>query len=175
MPQPRGRLAEMSYRRPFMEWPLEQLAEHARNHAGHIEVLERVHHELSCRAGREARALQRQLDAQLPRAMPRWESSSSADQADAALRRRLAAATQEVQVLRERLAASGGHDPAASASPHAALWLQPGAPEWLVLAARRAFRRHYHPDRHAGIEREAAEIRFKEAEEAFSKILGAGK
>lgn len=163
----------MSDHRPFIEWPLEQLAEHARNHAGHAEVLSRVQAELTHRPGREARALRRRLDALAPPPeAARWALGGPGDVAEATLRRRLAAAAQEVQALRQRLAATAEITAEPSASPHAVLWLLPGAPEWLVLAARRAFRRHYHPDRHAGAERGAAEARFKEAEEAFARILG---
>lgn len=162
----------MSDHRPFIEWPLEQLAEHARNHAGHAEVLARLQRELAHRPGREARALLRRLDALAPPGPGRCALGPSGELAEAALRRRLAVAAHEMQALRERLASGGSPEPPAPASPHAALWLMPGAPEWLVLAARRAFRRHYHPDRHAGADRGTAEARFKEAEEAFAKILG---
>ena len=195
--------------RPFIEWPLEQLAEHVRNHAGHAEVLARVQHELTCRRGKEARALLRRLEPLLPpgeaaRWTPppqgdagrghassandagRWASSAPGDagrwtpgtpgeQTEAALRRRLAEALMEVQELRQRVAASGNGEAQAPATPHAEVHLQPDAPEWLIIAARRAFRRHYHPDRHAGLEQAAAEARFKEAEEAFAKILGSEK
>lgn len=161
----------MSHHRPFLEWPIEQLAEHAHKHAGHREVLAQLRHELTCRPGRDARALQRRLEAS-------GESGAavtqpwSADLGEIALRRRLAVATREVEELRRRMTSGlpvGAE--ARSETPHAALWLAPGAPEWLVLAARRAFRQHYHPDRHAGAARAAAEERFKASEEAFARIL----
>jgi len=172
----------MTDHRPFLEWPLEQLAEHGSKHATHAEVLVRVLRELSCRPGRDARAVQRRLEAarsmaergtaNLNMANRSATFAGSPDMAEAALHRRLAIATEEVEALRLRLETSRSPAEAdAAVSPHASLWLTPGAPEWLVIAARRAFRRHYHPDRHSGPERILAEARFKAAEEAFSKIL----
>ncbi len=162
----------MSHHRPFLEWPIEQLAEHARKHAGHREVLAQLRQELTCRPGRDARALQRRLEAP-GEAGPATTRPWGADLGEIALRRRLAVATREVEELRRRLTSGQpvGTEGRAE-TPHAALWLAPGAPEWLVLAARRAFRHHYHPDRHMGAARAVAEERFKVAEEAFARILG---
>ena len=47
--------------------------------------------------------------------------------------------------------------------------LHPGAPEFLVLAARKAFRLALHPDRHPE-HRQEAHNRFIKAEAAFDKI-----
>lgn len=47
--------------------------------------------------------------------------------------------------------------------------LHPGAPEFLVLAARKAFRLALHPDRHPR-HRQEAHDRFIEAEATFDKI-----
>ena len=162
----------MSHHRPFLEWPIEQLAEHADKHARHREVLAQLHRELTCRPGRDARALQRRLEA-AGTAEPGIVKPSTADLGEIALKRRLAVATQEVEELRRRLSAGlpMGSNPTV-ATPHATLWLLPGAPEWLVLAVRRAFRQRYHPDRYKGPARESAEMRFKAAEEAAATILG---
>ena len=164
----------MSHHRPFLEWPIEQLAEHADKHAGHREVLAQLHRELACRPGRDARALQRRLEA-AGSAEPAGPKPWAADLGEIALKRRLAVATREVEELRRRLIAGLPVGAGTMAdTPHAMLWLMPGAPEWLVLAARRAFRHHYHPDRHTGAARDDAEARFKAAEEAFASILGGG-
>jgi len=44
------------------------------------------------------------------------------------------------------------------------------APEWLVVAARRAYRSRLHPDRHPENRKQEAEARFKLVEEVFAEI-----
>ncbi|MGH1572561.1 hypothetical protein ACRAWG_20145 [Methylobacterium sp. P31] len=48
--------------------------------------------------------------------------------------------------------------------------LSPSAPDWLVEAARRAYRRRLHPDVHPPHHRPQAHDRYIRAEEAFERI-----
>jgi hypothetical protein len=48
--------------------------------------------------------------------------------------------------------------------------LDEGAPEWLAVAVRRAYRKRLHPDAHPEGRKMEAERRFKEAEEVFDDI-----
>jgi hypothetical protein len=48
--------------------------------------------------------------------------------------------------------------------------LDEGAPEWVVVAVRRAYRKRLHPDVHPPDRKVEAERRFKEAEEVFDDI-----
>ena len=147
----------MTEDRPFLEWPLEQLADHAQRHAPHPEILEPVLRELARRPGRAARDLARRIEA--------WRVAPKA----AGPAPLLEEARREIARLKARLAAleGGGSHPTA----HASLHLTPDAPRWLVLAVRHAYRRRFHPDAASPAEREAAEARFKEAERAFARIL----
>lgn len=59
-------------------------------------------------------------------------------------------------------------------NPKAALCARVGlsaqAPDWLILAARRAYRVALHPDRHPAHRKQEAERRFQEAEAIFDQI-----
>ncbi len=48
--------------------------------------------------------------------------------------------------------------------------LDEGAPEWLAVAVRRAYRKRLHPDTHPEGRKPEAERRFKEAEQVFDDI-----
>jgi hypothetical protein len=48
--------------------------------------------------------------------------------------------------------------------------LHQDAPEWVVMAVRKAYRSRLHPDRHSTQLKPEAERRFKEAEEVFDQI-----
>jgi hypothetical protein len=48
--------------------------------------------------------------------------------------------------------------------------LDEAAPEWVVFAVRRAYRKRLHPDAHPEGRKMEAERRFKEAEEVFDDI-----
>ncbi len=48
--------------------------------------------------------------------------------------------------------------------------LDESAPEWVVLAVRRAYRKRLHPDAHPEGRKTEAERRFKEAEQVFADI-----
>jgi hypothetical protein len=48
--------------------------------------------------------------------------------------------------------------------------LDESAPEWVVVAIRRAYRKRLHPDAHPESRKPEAERRFKEAEQVFDEI-----
>jgi hypothetical protein len=48
--------------------------------------------------------------------------------------------------------------------------LDEGAPEWVAVAVRRAYRKRLHPDSHPDDRKTEAERRFKEAEQVFNDI-----
>jgi hypothetical protein len=157
--------------RPFREWPLEQLAEQALLHAADRVVLAGLGQEAGRRPGARAKALQARIERmrQAAEAAPRGAGSVE-------LREMLAAAAQEIGLLRARLAAREAAmacpGPEASApGPHRRVYLTPDAPAWLVADVRRAFRRRYHPDAHddPGRRRRAEEV-FKRAEAVFAEI-----
>lgn len=92
----------------------------------------------------------------------------------AALETMVTEAEEEVETLRceiERLRASR---PVSESDSKADLFrrvgLSPSAPEWLVLAARRAYRSALHPDRHPPHRKQEAERRFQSAENIFDEI-----
>lgn len=148
--------------RPFREWPLEQLVEQALLHPGDRAVLEGLAAEAGRRPGLRARAAQARITRLLAGAPPPPRAADTA-----ALRAMLAAAALEIARLRARLAAAEAETP----GPHRRVHLTPDAPAWLVAEVRRAFRRRYHPDRHAdaGRRRRSEEV-FKRAEAVFAEI-----
>lgn len=95
----------------------------------------------------------------------------------AALEDVVAQTEAEVETLRAELQRL--HSAAASeADPRTALYnkvgLIPGAPDWLILAARRAYRVALHPDCHPAHRKQEAERRFKLAEGVFDQIAAKG-
>jgi hypothetical protein len=48
--------------------------------------------------------------------------------------------------------------------------LTEGAPEWVVVAVRKAYRKRLHPDCYGDHRKAEAERRFKEAEQVFAGI-----
>jgi hypothetical protein len=58
-------------------------------------------------------------------------------------------------------------------SDHARVHLAEGAPEWMVAAARTAFRKQHHPDRYQDeAQRHRAHQAFVEADAIFARLLG---
>ena len=80
------------------------------------------------------------------------------------LARLLSEARKEIEMLRSRT--GPGTDCA-----HAEVGLHSSAPDFLVRAARTAFRKRYHPDTKPAAEKLAAEAAFKRFETAFSKLF----
>jgi len=100
------------------------------------------------------------------------DERNAADQ-DEAVAVALKAALQRIKRLegelaeaRQRLAAK----PQAGDPLYRRIGLHEGCPDFLVSAARRAFRAALHPDRHPEARKTAAQARFVAAEEAFSAI-----
>lgn len=54
---------------------------------------------------------------------------------------------------------------------YARVGLEERCPDFVLAAARTAFRKRFHPDRHADAAKAQAEARFKEAEAVFDQIL----
>jgi hypothetical protein len=48
--------------------------------------------------------------------------------------------------------------------------LHQDAPDWVLVAVQKAYRKHHHPDGHASHHKAEAEQRFKEAEQVFDAI-----
>lgn len=53
---------------------------------------------------------------------------------------------------------------------YARVGLHPSAPDFLLKAARKAYRTQYHPDKHSGDNKNEAEEAFKEMENIFDEI-----
>lgn len=92
----------------------------------------------------------------------------------AALESMVVEAEEESDRLRTEINRLRASCPVSEPDPKVALFrrvgLSPAAPEWLVLAARRAYRTQLHPDRHPPWAKEEAERRFKRAEATFDAI-----
>ena len=92
----------------------------------------------------------------------------------AALESMVAEAETQMETLRGEVGRLRATRPVSEPDPKAALYgrvgLSPAAPEWLILAARRAYRTQLHPDRHSAHRKQEAERRFKEAERIFDEI-----
>lgn len=72
----------------------------------------------------------------------------------------------ELAEARQRLAAR----PQGDNTLYRRVGLHEGCPDFVVVAARRAFRAALHPDRHSEVRKSAAQARFVAAEEAFCAI-----
>jgi hypothetical protein len=85
-----------------------------------------------------------------------------------------AEAEAEVERLRTEIERLHASRPVSEPDPKAVLYgqvgLNPAAPEWLILAARRAYRTQLHPDRHPAHRKREAERRFVLAEQVFDEI-----
>lgn len=86
-------------------------------------------------------------------------------------------AEAEVEKLRdeiERLRSAAASEPDPKAALFRRVGLNESAPQWLVVAARRAYRAALHPDRHPFRHKIEAERRFIEAEAIFDQISARG-
>lgn len=101
-----------------------------------------------------------------------WARKAADDQAEAAsealkrLQVHTAELEQEIVRLRTREANQSGM---ATDPSYRSVGLHERAPDWLVVAARRAYRANLHPDRHPR-HREQAHDRFVRAETVFNTI-----
>ncbi len=73
----------------------------------------------------------------------------------------------EIDRIRSAAAAS---EPDPKAALYGRVGLSSCAPDWLILAARRAYRAQLHPDRHPEHHKWEADRRFKLAEATFDEI-----
>lgn len=155
--------------RPLREWPLDQLAEQAALHPMRAGVLASLLDEVQHRRGSRAKA----LEARLRRMLAACAAGPRPPDGEARrLRQTLAAAAQEIAMLRARIAAQDMENPPPGlAEAYRRVHLMPDAPAWLVAEVRRAFRRRYHPDTVADrARRPRAEEVFKRAEVCFETI-----
>jgi len=92
----------------------------------------------------------------------------------AALESMVAEAEAQVETLRgeiERLrSAAAASEPDPMTALYNKVGLVPGAPDWLILAARRAYRVALHPDGHPAHRKQEAGRRFQQAENVFEAI-----
>lgn len=104
-----------------------------------------------------------------------WSKSRTIDpNYVAALESIVVEAEAEVKTLRGEVERLRTSRPVSEPDPKAVLYglvgLNPTAPEWLILAARRAYRTQLHPDRHPAHRKREAERRFVRAEQVFDEI-----
>lgn len=92
----------------------------------------------------------------------------------AALVEMVSEAQTEAERLRAEVERLRSNAVVSEPDPNAALYnrvgLSPGAPVWLIDAARKAFRTALHPDRHPAHRKQEAEKKFKLAEGVFDQI-----
>jgi hypothetical protein len=161
--------------RPFREWPLDQLAEHAAQHKGDRVLLSQLLTETERRPGARAKLIARRIEDYLTHALTKMPGRGASSEE---IRRYLAIAGEEIALLRKRLADAEAElkqfkETPADATPHARVYLAPNAPLWLIVEVRRAFRRRYHPDKQTDpVKRQNAEEIFKRAEEVFDNLQG---
>lgn len=96
------------------------------------------------------------------------EARAAAERAEAAVRQ----ARMTIMSLRreQAQAAQAAVQDDNPADPlHHAVGLHPRSPDWLVVAARKAYRSRLHPDRHPR-HRQQAEQRFVKAEQVFQQL-----
>src|SRR4051794_34833851 len=80
---------------------------------------------------------------------------------------RIQALERDLVIARRAVDRAGG----AKVDPlYHAVGLHAGAPSFLIVAARRVYRQHLHPDHHPAAHKRAAHERFIAAEEKFKKI-----
>lgn len=79
---------------------------------------------------------------------------------------------QRVAELSEQGEESGASQAAPSEHEvlYASVGLHPSAPDFLIKAARKAYRMQYHPDKYSGDEKSEAERAFKDLDNVFDKI-----
>jgi hypothetical protein len=109
--------------------------------------------------------LERQLEATRSE-LHRWEHEHSA--AISRLLGELAAARHQVADLKREVAANstGPSDPL-----YSAVGLNPSAPDFLLKAARTAYRKAFQPDSKPAAQKAAAEAAFKRHEGVFDRIF----
>lgn len=91
----------------------------------------------------------------------------------AALETMLTTAEAEIETLRAEivgLRSVTAQETDTMAALYGRVCLSPRAPEWLVVAAQRAYRTALHPDRHPAHRKPEATRRFALAEEVFDQI-----
>lgn len=108
-----------------------------------------------------------------------WSNSRTVDpNYVAALEAMVAEAETQVETLRGEIKRLRSAAAASEPDPKVALYgrvgLSPSAPEWLVVAARRAYRVALHPDRHPVHWKKEAQHRFQLAERVFDEIAAIG-
>ena len=175
-PMPRGaQRVQLSACPPSQPSLVERLREAERLCAAAQEQLERVVRETDTEAEIATSAIVR-LSADLNKERDR---SAELERIMTAIRREFAILTATATELARRCGAS----PAVieelkrtsirdSADPdHAAVGLHQSAPDFLVRAARTAYRKAYHPDSKASGQKAAAEAAFKRNEAAFEVLF----
>ena len=113
------------------------------------------------------------------RAVSNWTGGNTIDpNYVAALESMVAETEAEVETMRgeiERLrSAAAASEPDPKTALYGRVGLSPSAPEWLVAAARRAYRVALHPDRHPMHRKKEAQHRFQLAERVFDEITEIG-
>ena len=163
---------------------LERAMERAWNSAPE---LERVLNALLGHTGAKAARLERKLERRLYRLQlgvrdddaDRLVQSLSSRLEEATARAALAedrvlALESEARVLRSRSQRQAARSGDGLAHLWRAVGLDPGAPPFVLHAARKAFRKELHPDRFMNsppAERKRAEERFKEIDQVFERLL----
>lgn len=104
-----------------------------------------------------------------------WKQRASFDPSYVAALAEMASEAQaEVAALRAEVERIRSTAVVSEPDPNAALYsrvgLSPGAPVWLLAAARKAYRTALHPDRHPAHLKPEAERRFVQAESVFDEI-----
>lgn len=189
--------AHQTNRRNMTSWPSSRLLEYAETHPHDLDMLEFIHGELCRRdvaiaasAARRVAELMDRLRGGNGRANGEANGHARDEAGDgrdasaaseafaqvAALQAKLEAAERRLREAEARAAAAeralaSEALPSRGGSLLRRVHLAETAPNWLVEAARRAFRLRYHPDRFTDpAMKTRAEETFKEAEEVFRQI-----
>lgn len=171
--------------RPFINFRFDQIEAHTKKHWNDKAVLKLIADELQLRTRPNARALLVKVEgrlAELKAGSGKKEGASEADRERDRLRREIERLNKALQAAASGIAAAEARAKAAEARTRQTdrhgfhdVGLHPSCPDFLLTAARRAFRFEYHPDRlinRPPAEQKAGEEAFKRFDAIFERLLG---
>lgn len=164
--------------RPYMNAGIEELvalAKTGENDAAQLaSLLKELEHRRTPRASKLRREVESRL-AVLQKAGPGSGKSESRNASDDAVRRAQRAEARVKELEAELLAARKGTHADPRAQVLAKWGLDGQSPEFVIVAAKKAWQKHLHPDGYAGkppAARKLAEKKFQELEHDFHRLSG---
>lgn len=171
--------------RPFVNWSFSEIETHAERNWKEQSVLEQIAAELRHRSRPNAKLLlsrveKRLVELERAQAEKPKRSSGTRDQEIARLRAEIASLTKALETAELKTVMAEARatvaEKKAARDPHgfAKVGLTPDCPDFLLGAARKAYRSEYHPDRVIGrspAAQKASEELFKHFDAVFERLL----